>query len=740
MTITFHQKTGEFHLFNDKISYVIKILENGHIGNLYYGKRLNDRQDFSHLLEGGRRSLAVYNKENEYFLSQQHTKMEYPCFGTGDFRYPAYTIRQADGSRITSFRYNTHKITRGKSKPDGLPAIYLEAEDEAETLEIVLRDQKIDVEIILTYTVYRDYPVITKYVRFHNSGSRPVVLERALSACVDLPDAEFEMISLEGAWARERHVRSRKLEQGIQGVYSMRGASSAEHNPFIALKRPDTTEHDGEVYGFSLIYSGNHIEQVEVDTHNITRVLLGIHPDTFEWCLEPGQLFDTPEAVCVYAEGGLNEMSQVFHRVYAKRLVRGYWRDRLRPILINNWEATGPDFTHDQIVALAEKGAELGIELFVLDDGWFGNRDDDLRGLGDWHIVNERKLPKGIGRLAEEITALGMRFGVWIEPEMVNRDSDLYRSHPDWLLGAPGRELSPSRNQYVLDYCRKEVVDYIYEKLSALLTEAPITYIKWDMNRYITECHSTSLPPERQGEVYHRYILGVYELYERLTAAFPEVLFESCSSGGARFDPGMLYCAPQVWTSDNTDAVERIKIQYGTSYIYPLASIGAHVSQVPNQQTDRVTSIETRGNVAMFGVFGYELNLNACSETELNSIREQILFVKKHRKLIQQGTFYRLLSPFENDVASWIVVSANREEALAGYYQIHGQPNAPWERLKLSGLDENKRYCVNEDISRSYYGDELMYAGIPVNHFGSYLSRNDYASTLYYIREVKKEK
>lgn len=739
MEIIFHEQTGEFHISNGMVSYIIQILENGQLGNLYYGPQIHDREDFSYLLEGGRRSLAVYQKEQEYFLSQQYTRMEYPSFGTGDFRYPAVSLKQEDGSRITCFQYRKHCITEGKQGLAGLPATYVEEEEEAKTLEITMTDALLQVDMILSYTIFRDFPAIARSVRYQNRGESTVTLERAMSLSVDLPDADYEMITLSGSWARERHVKSRRLQQGIQGVYSMCGISSAEHNPFIALKRPETTEAQGEAYGFSLIYSGNHLEQVEVDTHHVTRVMLGIHPDTFAWSLGPGQEFQTPEAVMVYAWEGLNQMSQAFHRLYRTRLARGRWRDRERPILINNWEATGMNFTQEKILDIARKGKSLGMELFVLDDGWFGGRDDDTKGLGDWYVTDSGKLPEGVGGLARKIEDLGMKFGLWFEPEMVNRETNLYSSHPDWLLCAPGRAPSPSRNQYVLDFTRQEVVDYIHDQMYRVLSENPISYVKWDMNRYITECYSIGQGEKEQGEVYHRYILGVYSLYERLTGEFPEILFESCSSGGARFDPGMLYYAPQAWTSDDTDAIERVKIQYGTSYVYPVSSMGAHVSAVPNQQVDRCTPLETRGNVAMFGAFGYELDLAALSREEEEVIRRQIAFVKEHRKLIQRGTFYRLMNPFAEQAAAWMVVSADRGEALAGYYQLEGYPNAPWERLYFQGLDPDKKYCVNDREDKEYYGDELMHAGLPITHSGSCLGRKEYASTLYYLREKKTE-
>lgn len=735
MAIIFHEQTREFHLCNGFISYVIKILDNQQLGNLYFGCAITDRDSFSHLLQGELRSLAAYVFENNYELSLQHTKQEYPSYGTTDFRYPALEIRQENGSRITNFQYRSHEIYSGKKKLPGLPATYVEASEEAETLDIILYDELIHAELTLSYTLFRDYPVLARNAKFRNLGSHDWTITRALSACVDLPDSEFELIHLSGAWSRERHIKTRKLEQGVQGIYSLRGASSAEHNPFLALKRPATDEFAGEVYGFSLVYSGNFIAQVEVDTHDATRVLLGIHPDPFEWPLTPGEVFQTPEAILVYSREGLNGMSQVFHRLYRTRLARGVWRDRERPVLINNWEATSFDFDEAKILGIAKKAKELGVELFVLDDGWFGERNHDRAGLGDW-VANTGKLPEGIGGLAAKIEAMGMKFGLWFEPEMVNKDSDLYRLHPDWIVSTPGRSASPSRNQHVLDFSRLEVVDYIYEAMSSVLREAAISYVKWDMNRYITECYSQAKAADEQGKVFHQYILGVYDLYERLTSEFPHILFESCSSGGARFDPGLLYYAPQTWTSDDTDAVERLKIQYGTSYVYPLSSMGAHVSEVPNQQLGRTTPLETRAHVAYFGAFGYELDLNLLSLEEEGSVKAQIEFAKRHRRLIHQGAFYRLQSPFAGQVTAWMVVSEEGKEALVGYYQGLCGVNEGWRRLRLAGLQPDALYCLNEDRARLHYGDELMHAGIVISRKELCAGGSDFSSALFHLQQV----
>ena len=525
---------------------------------------------------------------------------------------------------------------------------------------------------------------------------------------------------------------------------SIRGNSSHNHNPFMILKRPTADEFQGEAIGFSLVYSGNFLAQVEVDTYDTARVLLGIHPHCFDWKLDPSEEFQTPEAVMVYTDQGLNHLSQTFHRLYQKRLARGYWRDRVRPILINNWEATYFDFTEDKLVEIAEKARECGVELFVLDDGWFGKRCGEQAGLGDW-VANPDRLKNGITGLAKRIEDLGMKFGLWFEPEMVNKDSDLYREHPDWIIQTPGRRNSHGRYQYVLDFSRKEVVDRIYEMMDKILSEAKVSYIKWDMNRSITECYSAALPPDRQGEVYHRYILGVYDLYERLTSKFPQILFESCASGGGRFDPGMLYYAPQCWTSDDSDAVERIKIQYGTSYCYPVSSMGTHVSVVPNHQINRITPLDTRANVAYFGTFGYELDLNTLTADEQEEVKEQIAFMKQYRQLFQFGTFYRLQSPFEHNTSAWMVVSDDRKEAIVGWYRVLNGVNLPYTRLRLKGLCEDLPYKVDGE-SGIHYGSELMNAGLITTDASSGQAQGkeemcrDFESRLYILKADQGDK
>ncbi len=804
MNIVFHEKTKTFHLYNDSISYIMTVLPSGHMGQLYYGKKIHDKEDFSYLLELVGRPMASTYFENDRSYSLEHIKQELPVYGSSDYRNPAVEILQENGSRLCDFQYESYVITPGKPKLAGLPATYTESDDEAMTLTVTVKDPVTGVKAELLYTIFANESVLARSVRYTNEGTQNLHLTVAMSMSLDLPDSDYEWIQLSGAWARERYVKTRELVQGIHAVESRRGHSSPNHNPFIALKRPGTTETQGEALGFCLVYSGNFRIQAEVDTYDTVRITAGIHPADFDWKLEPGETFQTPEAVMVYSNDGLNGMSQTYHRLFQKRLARGYWRERPRPILINNWEATYFDFTEERLIEIAGKAKECGVELFVLDDGWFGQRtrrpilinnweatyfdfteerlieiagkakecgvelfvlDDgwfgqrtsDHAGLGDWianpdrlpngvpgiaqkiedlgmkfgiwiepEMVNENsdlyaglgdwianpdRLPNGVPGIAQKIEDLGMKFGIWIEPEMVNENSDLYRAHPEWVLDTPNRHRCHGRYQFVLDFSRKEVVDYIYEMLAKIFSEAKVSYVKWDMNRSITECFSDALPSDRQGEVFHRYILGVYDLYERLTSSFPHILFESCSSGGARFDAGMLYYAPQAWASDDSDAVERLKIQYGSTFCYPVSSIGSHVSVIPNHQVYRNTPLHTRANVAYFGTFGYELDLNKLPQEEIEEVKEQIRFMKEYRELLQFGTFYRLRSPFEGNETVWMVVSEDKKTALVGYYRVLNGVNGPYTRVRLQGLDPDLVY-ENKRNGTENYGDELMNLGL----------------------------
>lgn len=714
MSILYNPETREFHLRNAKISYVLCIYENGYAGQLYFGRTLSDKVSYRHLYRS--RFDGFANSAGEF------ARFEYPSYGNGDFRQPAVTVVQGDGSSVIDPVYRAHRIYAGKKKIDGLPATYVESDAEADTLEIDLADAVSGISITLSYTVFENYAVIARHALIANAGTADARLACAMSCNLDLPDAKWDLLTLTGAWARECHVNERRLVQGIQGVASVRGASSHHQNPFIVMKRPNANDAAGEAIGLSLVYSGNFTAQCEVDAYGIVRAQIGINPDHFEWKLPPGSSFETPEAVLAWSGSGLNGLSEEYHGLYRSRLARGQWRDRPRPVLVNNWEGTYFNFAEAKILEMARAAKDLGAELFVLDDGWFGKRNDDSTSLGDW-IVNPEKLPGGLASLADKVERMGLGFGLWIEPEMVSRASNLFERHPDWAIGIPGRPRTEGRHQYVLDMSRQEIVDYLFSSLSDLFSAAKISYVKWDMNRNITEPYSLDLPPDRQGEFFHKYILGVYSLYERLTTAFPGILFESCAGGGGRFDPGMLYYAPQGWVSDDSDAIERLYIQWGSSLCYPPCSIGAHVSAVPNHQTGRVTPFQTRAAVAFFGAFGYELDVSVLDGETREMIREQIRFYKKYRYVFQNGLFIRLVDPFVGNIASWMVVSEDRRRAVVGYYRILAQPSPGLSRLVLQRLDVDREYRVSvwpeglhdaaeSDNTGIRRGDELMQAGL----------------------------
>ena len=741
MTIEWNPETREFHLQNDGISYVMRVLENGWLGHLYFGTSLAQGRSYAHLVPG--EFLGFDNRVGEPL------PLEYPSGGSGDFRIPAVAIELPDGSGVLDLRYTSHRTLPGKPAIPGLPSTYVEVGGEAETLEVTLADAVGQVEVKLLYTIYRDRPLIVRWARILNTGAAPVIVRCAMSASLDLPDSEWQLIALSGDWARERHVVRQAIRPGRQSVSSLRGASSAQHNPFVALARPATSEGAGEAIAICLAYSGNFLAEAEVEPFGTARVRVGINPEGFSWLLQAGAEFATPEAILAFSPAGLDELSQAYHDLFRERMARGSWRDKPRPIVINNWEATYFDFDEPRLLAIATAAKEMGVEMFVLDDGWFGRRDDDSTSLGDW-TVNTAKLPGGIESVARKVEALGMRFGIWIEPEMVSRRSDLFGEHPDWAIGVPSRPLTESRNQYVLDMSRPEVVDYLFDALSAVLGSAPISYVKWDMNRNITEPFSPALPAWRQGEFFHRYILGVYALYDRLTKAFPGILFESCASGGARFDAGMLAFAPQGWTSDDTDAVERLKIQWGTSMAYPLSSMAAHVSAVPNHQVGRITPLETRAAVAFFGTFGYELDPTKLSDEDKAEVTQQVAFYKKWRELFQRGRFHRLISPFEGDrdVTAWMTVADDARSAVVGYYSILNRPNSGPTRLKLRGLDPATSYRVSiwtaaagdeDDESPSPIvlgGDVLLAAGLVIEGLRLSSTQGDFRARLYVLESI----
>ncbi|MFC0469700.1 alpha-galactosidase [Halalkalibacter kiskunsagensis] len=711
MAITYNKETKTFHVTAKDTSYVMQIINDGYLAHLYWGKKINEYNQ-SNQIQYRDRGFSPNPVSNDRTFSLDTLPQEYPAYGNTDFRTPAYQVQLENGSTITDLRYESHTIVKGKPVLFGLPAAYVESEEEAETLELLLVDDVIGLKVKLLYTAYADLDVITRSAHLINEGDSNLKILKAASMNVDFRDHQYEMITLYGAHERERFVNRTGLRYGVQSIESRRGTSSHQQNPFFALVREDTRENHGDAYGINLVYSGNFQASVEVDQFDCTRLTMGVNSFDFTWLLEPGESFQTPEVVMVYSSTGLGDMSRTFHKLYRTRLCRGEFRDQTRPILINNWEATYFDFNEDKITDIARKGKDLGIELFVLDDGWFGKRDDDNTSLGDW-FVDKNKLPNGLESLVDKVRDMDMQFGLWFEPEMVSENSELFREHPDWCIHVPDRKKSTGRNQLILDFSRKEVCDEIINRISAILSSAPITYVKWDMNRHMTEAGSATLPAERQREVAHRFVLGVYRVMDEITSKFPHILFESCSGGGGRFDPGMLYYMPQTWTSDNTDAISRLKIQYGTSLVYPISSMGAHVSDVPNHQVKRITSLEMRGHVAMSGNLGYELDLTKMTEQEQHDVIDQVNYYKEIRPLIQFGEFYRLLSPFKGNETAWMFVSEDKTEAVFAHFKVLDEGNSPFLSTKLQGLDPDKKYTIAE-LGASYYGDELMNVGVNI--------------------------
>ena len=727
-SITYNEVNNTFILNSNKTSYILKFLESCHLAHLYWGKKLRTN-NLDYVIRQRNWGSFLANTDNKENFMLETIPQEYPGYGCTDLRSPAIELQFEDGTTATDFRYVSHNIYEGKNKLVGLPSTYVEEYFEATSLEVVLKDTLKQVEVVLTYTVFNEFDAITRNVKVRNVGNEDIKILRVLSANVDFSDDNFDMIQLSGAWARERHLVRQPLRSGSQSIESRRGSSSHSQNPFIALARKHTTETNGDVYGFSFVYSGNFLANVEVDMFSNARVQIGINPFDFSWLLKANEEFQAPEVVLVYSSEGLTGMSHMYHNLYGKRLVRGEHRDKLRPILINNWEATYFDFNEKSIKNIAKEASNLGMELFVLDDGWFGKRNNDDCSLGDW-FVNEDKIKGGLGKLSKEINDMGLQFGLWFEPEMVCPVSELYEKHPDWCIHIPGRTRSEARMQLILDLSREDVCDYIIETLSNVLSSASISYVKWDMNRNMTEIGSAKLLPERQRELPHRYMLGLYRVMEELTTRFPHILFESCSGGGGRFDPGMLHYMPQTWTSDNTDAMERLKIQYGTSFVYPNASMGCHVSAIPNHQVHRMTPLNTRGVVAMSGNFGYELDITKLSDEEKELIKEQVKNYKEIRETIQFGDYYRLTSPFESNDVAWMFVSKDKKEVVVSFVRQQAVPHPKFESLKLTGLEEDASYEVVGE-NAVYFGDELMYVGLNVPEL-----TGDYAAKMWVLRKV----
>ena len=721
-------KDGVFHLSTKDTSYVMGVFE-GKLLNLYWGEKLNFVPELSKMLPIDYfrtfSSTDVIDSDGEKFSTNDFT-MEYPDYGRGDYRISAFEGKDFEGTTASNLKFDSYEIVDGKYSIPKMPAIYSEENDNVKTLKIYLRDEYSNLKVTLLYGVFEDLNVITRAATFKNEGSEAYTIEKAFSLTVDFNCKELDFIHLSGAWARERVPHRRRVVAGTQQVESIYGISSHIHNPFFALVSPDATETMGDAYGFNLVYSGNFIAGAQKDCFDVTRAYLGIHPTGFSWVLAPGEEFYTPEAVTVYSANGIGEMSRKFHKIYRTRLCRGKYRDIKRPILINNWEATYFDFNEEKILKITEAAAELGVELMVLDDGWFGKRDKENCSLGDW-IPDTRKLPNGIKGLAEKVNGYGLKFGLWFEPEMISPDSDLYRAHPDWCLHQCDRERTLGRSQYILDLCREEICDFVKGALDNILSTGLVSYVKWDMNRYMSEVGSPAFSKEHQGEIAHRYLIGLYGIMEYITKKYPDVLFEGCSGGGGRFDPGILHYMPQIWTSDDTDALERIDIQYGTSICYPYSAMGAHVSAVPNHQVYRTTPMKLRGDVAICGQLGYELDLAKITDAEKQEVKKQIAAYHKLSDVFHNGDLYRLITPDNSDVAANQFISEDESTVAVCIYIKRARPNNSFKFVKLLNLDKNALYV--DEKGNEFSGDYLM-------HFGFKISANkDYDSKIIVLNK-----
>lgn len=704
MPITFDEKRKIFKLDTLDSTYAIGIRE-GYLIHLYYGKKIPDDNLLDLPFRGYFATISPKNVHvDDYKFSLDVQPMEYSCNGSGDYRLAALSIKDSMGRTTTDIRYLDHKIYDGKPKLKGLPATYCNDDSEAQTLELVTVDSFTGAKVTLYYTAFANYSVVTESVKVENTGKETFEIEKVASCCVNFPSMDYNMINLSGVWSRERRVITRHLAHGIQSVASKRGSSSHNHNPFVALVDDKGGEDFGDAFGFNLVYSGNFSADIETDYLDCTRLVMGINPIDFTWVVEPGDEFQSPEVVMVYSDSGMGKMSRTFHDLYNNNLIRGEWKNKKRPLLINSWEGSGFDFDRETLVRYAKEAKKLGIELLVMDDGWFGHRDSDNSSLGDW-FVNESKLKGGLTKLIERVNAEGVQFGIWYEPEMISEDSELYKAHPDWCVHVEGREQSPARQQYVIDMTRQDVRDCIFNQMYDVLSKNNIAYLKWDYNRAITEPASVMLDARHSKEFFHRFILGTYELMDRITSAFPHILFESCAGGGGRFDAGMLYYMPQAWASDNTDPIERLTIQFGTTMCYPASSMGAHVSAC-----DR-TEIETKAAVAMAGTFGYELDPKEMSGEDKEKVKEQVKNYHRYYNVIHFGDLYRIIAPTDDEFkCAWEYVAKDKSEALLTVVIKNRAPH-DFLLIKMKGLDPEKMYRDETD-GEIYSGALLMNAGI----------------------------
>ena len=711
--IRYSEKDRLFVLDGKNFSYVLYVNKAGFLQLLHYGGKCGaDGAFLSAMAERCAPDIADQN----FDMNFNEMRGEYAFYARGDFREPTAVIEREDGAAVSRFRYASHKIYKGVPAIEGMP----HARKGEETLEILLKDDFSPAEIVLNYTVYAENDVLVRNAEIKNTGKETLNIKRAFSFCLEFPDADFDLLRLWGTWGAERSPQALPVGHGVTRLHSLRGTSSHQMNPFMGLLRKNCTEDEGECYGVQLIYSGSYALTAEENEFCTLRIQGGINDFNFNWKLGAGETFKTPQAVLAYSNGGLGRLSRSYADFLRENVIDPAYAFKRRPIVVNNWEATYFDFDNEKLYAIIDEAKALGIDTFVLDDGWFGKRDDDRSGLGDW-FVNEKKLKGGLKSVIDRCKKNGLKFGLWFEPEMVCEDSELFRTHPDWAIHKDGVTPCRSRNQLILDFSRKEVVDYIYGTVSKILAENDISYVKWDMNRNITECYSSRLPADRQGELMHRYILGVYDLAARLTQNFPHIFFEGCSSGGGRFDAGMLYYFPQIWTSDDTDAFERTKIQWGTSICYPLSSMSCHVSVCPNEQTGRSTPLITRGAVASLGAFGYELDLSKMTKEEKEEAKRITERYKRTDALVLGGDLYRLISPFTDDFFCVSVVAKDKTQAFVVGERLRGVPLDRNRFLRLRGLDENKNYYI-EELSLASSGATLLSHGVLLPRIREYCS------------------
>ena len=727
MAIIIDENRRVFTLQTRNSTYQMKADSQNVLLHTYYGEK-TDNSDKSVLIYQADRGFSGNPYEmgkRDRTYSMDSLLQEYSSFGVGDYRITSLRVQNHDGSQAAELRYTGYRIQKGKYAIPGLPAVYAQ-EEEAETLVIRLADTYSGMEVELYYGVLAEKDIITRAVKITNQGTEDVTLKKAASMNLDWEYGDFEWVSFYGRHGMEMNFQREGIHHGIQAVGSVRGASSHQYNPFVILCEKGSDETRGNCYGFSFVYSGEFLIEAEKDQIDRTRLICGIHPDNFSWTLSSGGTLWLPEVIMTHSASGIGKVSRNFHKVIREHICRGEWKDRRRPILINNWEATYFNFTGDKLIAIAKEAKKLGIELFVMDDGWFGNREDDSSGLGDW-FPNEKKLGCTLKELVECIVAEGMQFGIWLEPEGISEDSGLYRSRPDWAVEIPGRKPCLSRGQLILDFSRKDVQDYIINQITDLLGGIPVTYVKWDCNRAICDKFSGMLAASRQGEFSHRYVLGLYRVLEELTERFPKILFESCGGGGGRFDAGMLYYMPQIWGSDTTDAIERLSIQYGASFGYPISAMGTHVSTVPNHQTGRVTPLSTRGCMAMAGTFGYELDIDKLTEEEKDEVKEQIEVFKKHYDLIQYGDYYRISSPLEGTCTVWEIADPSGGEVLVSAVYHHAQANPVPVRVKVQGLKDEAGYQLSLNGRRTEkpgkrlpygFGSGEVISGAALRQFG----------------------